>query len=98
MLLQLEEVALREGAEGRGQPGHDQHHLGLPGLRAVSQGIHDGVQPVQGDHDHDEARQVAADDPEEDGNTARNVIRQPRHGVGPADLQRNLQQNHLHRN
>ena len=86
MLLQLEEVALWEGTEGRGQPGHHQHHLGLLGLRAVSQGIHDGVEPVQGDHDHDEARQVAADDPEEDGDPAGDVIRQPGHGVGPADL------------
>ena len=98
MLLQLEEVALGEGAEGRRQPGHDQHHLRLVGLRAVSQGGHDGVQPVQGDDDHDEPGQVAANDPEEDSDPTGDVVRQPGHGVGPADLQRDLQQDHLQRN
>ena len=98
MSLQLEEIALREGTQWSGQPGHSQHQLRVGGLRAVSQRVEDGVQPVQGDDDHDETREVAAQDPEEDRDAAGDVVSQPGDGVGPADLQGDLQENHLRRN
>ena len=97
MLLQLEEVALGEGADGGCQPGQEQHYLRPLGLGAVSDGRQDGRETVQRDDDHDEASEVAADDPEEDGEATGDVVRQPGDGIGPADLQRDLNQNHLHR-
>ena len=98
MSLQLEEIALREGTQWSSQPGHSQHQLRVGGLRAVSQRVEDGVQPVQGDDDHDEAREVAAQDPEEERDATGDVVSKPGHSVGPADLYGDLQQDHLHRN
>ena len=98
VLLQLEKVALRERAERSRQPGHGQQDLCLVGLGAVSQRVDDGVEAIHGDDDHDEAREVAAQDPEEDRDATGDVVGQPGDGVGPADLQGDLQENHLRRN
>ena len=54
---------LRQRADGGHDVGRDQHDLGQVGVGHVGDGAHDGVQPVQGDDDHDEAGQVEANDP-----------------------------------
>ena len=65
MLLQLEEVALREGAERGGEPGDGQHQPRLVSLvpgqivnilkparsSPVSEGISNSIEPVQRDDD-----------------------------------------------
>ena len=96
-MLQLEKIALRERAERSRQPGHAQQDLRLVGLGAVSQRVDDGVETIHGDDDHDEAREVAAQYPEEERDATGDVVSQPGHGVGPADLYGDLQQDHLHR-
>ena len=55
----------------------------------------DGIEPVNWDYNHDEAREIESNDPDEDHDTAGDVIRLPGHGVGPGYLQWHLEHDHL---
>ena len=55
---------LGQGADWSTNPGDGEHQLGKLGVGQVRDGVHDGVQPVDGDDDHDEAGQVKPENPE----------------------------------
>ena len=95
MGLQLEHKALWESTERSCQPGSHQHLLGQPGVGDVGQGVQDGRQAVQGDDHHDEAREVKADDSEEDHDPAGDIISSPGDCDIPGYLKRNLHEDHL---
>ena len=61
----------------------------------VRERIHDGIEPVNGDDDHDEAGEIEANDPDEHHDPAGDIISFPGHCVGPGYLQWNLEKDHL---
>ena len=61
----------------------------------MSQRINNSVESVQRNDNHDEAWEIASDNSEEDTDAAGDVIGHPRDSVGPADLQRDLEKDHL---
>ena len=55
---------LGKRADWSTNPGDGEHQPGELGVGQVRDGVHDGVQPVYGDDDHDEAGQVKPKYPE----------------------------------
>ena len=74
---------LRKRADRSSNPGHDEHHLGPLRVGHVGDGEHDGRETIKGDDNHDEAREIETNNPEEDHNPTGDIISHPGHCCSP---------------
>ena len=86
MPLKLEHKGLWQGTERGHGPGHYQHNLGPPGVGQVGDGEHYGRESVKRDDNHDETREVNANNPIEDHDPTGNIISHPRYCDTPSNL------------
>ena len=79
----MKEITLGQGTDGGQAPGKDQHHLGPLGVGHVGDGEHDGRETIKGDDNHDEAREIETNNPDEDHNPTGDIISHPGHCCSP---------------